>query len=245
MKLQELLGFIKNAFPDYAIDLVNCFELLNMTLNELDDGIGNRIIELHKAKDHTKIHEYVELAEDIIKYETEIKNIIKILDVEISEGDVEDVIDMENKGEPDEVRKTKQMPNYDDCIVDNKVEHSLYEDFTHKRPYGFRLNNKRLIEANTWKDMLIKVSEILIKLHEGKFLSFVDNRAMEGRKGKLISTNPTDMRKPAKVANRIFVETNLSSNSIRDLIKKILKEYGFKTEDFKVYLRADYTSLNK
>jgi len=41
------------------------------------------------------------------------------------------------------------------------------------------------------------------------------------------------------------IETNLSGNDLRNLIIKLLKEYNIKITDYKVYFRADYTSLNK
>ena len=53
------------------------------------------------------------------------------------------------------------------------------------------------------------------------------------------------MVNPKLVAGKIFVETNISSNGIRNLISKLLKQYGFKTNEFKVYLRADYSELHK
>jgi hypothetical protein len=52
------------------------------------------------------------------------------------------------------------------------------------------------------------------------------------------------MRKPRKVADKIYVEINQSGNAIRNLIMKLLKEYNFSIGEFKVYFRADYTSLN-
>lgn len=242
MNLYNMLQLIKDDFEDRAIDLKSGLEILNMTINDTVEEIGGKINALYKSKDYAKIPQYTEMAENMTKYEYEIQSIIEILSEYNDANGIEDSDDLD---ETDEETEARLIPNYADYIVDKMIEHSLNENFTHKRPYGFRLINKRLIETATWKDMLIKFSEILLTLHESKFLSLEKNKTMKGRKGKLISTNPKDMRSPAKVANRIFIETNLSSNSICNLIKKMLKEYGYKTDDFKVYLRADYTLLNK
>ena len=43
----------------------------------------------------------------------------------------------------------------------------------------------------------------------------------------------------------IWLETNLSGNGIRNLIIKILKEYKLKVNNLSVYLRVDYSELNK
>jgi uncharacterized protein YeeX (DUF496 family) len=46
------------------------------------------------------------------------------------------------------------------------------------------------------------------------------------------------------ISGSIYVETNMSSNSIRNIIIKMLKEYNIKISDFKLYFRADYTNMN-
>ncbi|WP_235357043.1 hypothetical protein [Bacillus alveayuensis] len=43
----------------------------------------------------------------------------------------------------------------------------------------------------------------------------------------------------------IYVETFMNSNGFRNLIIKLLKEYSLKMSDYKIYLRADYSELNK
>lgn len=47
------------------------------------------------------------------------------------------------------------------------------------------------------------------------------------------------------IGGGIYIETNMSANSIRNLILKLLKEFSIPTNSFNVYLKADYTSLNK
>ena len=46
-----------------------------------------------------------------------------------------------------------------------------------------------------------------------------------------------------KVADKIYVEIN-QSGMHKKSIMKLLKEYNFSIGEFKVYFRADYTSLN-
>jgi ribose 5-phosphate isomerase RpiB len=53
------------------------------------------------------------------------------------------------------------------------------------------------------------------------------------------------MNDPKPVLNKIYVETNQSANSLRNLIVKMLKEFNLKISDYKIYFRADYTELNK
>ena len=53
------------------------------------------------------------------------------------------------------------------------------------------------------------------------------------------------MRRPVHIGSGIYLETNMSANGIRNLILKLIKEFNIPTNSFKVYLKADYTSLNK
>ncbi len=75
--------------------------------------------------------------------------------------------------------------------------------------------------------------------------SFEQAPGMNGKKVKYISTSSDGMRKPQSILDRVFIETNMSGNGIRNLILKMLKAYGFKASDYKVYFRADYTELNQ
>ncbi|XOS90970.1 hypothetical protein ACLMAB_19715 [Brevibacillus laterosporus] len=129
--------------------------------------------------------------------------------------------------------------------MDSNVEHTLYENFTHKRPFGFQLNKDHIIEVKTWQAMLKKTSELLLTIDSEKLLSFEHARGMNGKKNKYISVKSEGMRRPHLILNQVYIEMNMSGNGIRNLILKMLKAYGFKTTDYKVYFRADYTELNE
>lgn len=64
-------------------------------------------------------------------------------------------------------------------------------------------------------------------------------------KNKYFSISLRSMRSPKRIANKLYIETNLSANSVRNLLVKILKEYDFRITDLKIYLRAYYTEINK
>lgn len=86
---------------------------------------------------------------------------------------------------------------------------------------------------------------MLIEIDSQKFLNFENMKIMNGKKNKYFSTTPEGIRKPEKVSNIIYIETNMSGNAIRNLIVKILKQYGIKAGNYKVYFRADYSNLNR
>lgn len=236
MEIKEIIDFIKERFPHKAIDISECMELLKETIGDTMDKIMQEIQILHNKRDLENAQKLLDMNKIINKYEKKIVEFIELLEV-----DEENIIDEERI----EVNDSPLIPDYSAYLVDYNIEHSLYENFTHKRPYGFRINEDTLIEVKTWKDLLIKTCEILFAIDEKKFMSFEHNQLMNGKKCKNFSTDPNLIRKPELIGNKIYIETNISGNGVRNLLLKMLKEYGFKASEFKIYLRADYTELHK
>lgn len=235
MEHQELINIIKNEFPDKAIDIMEGLDLLRTVINDTVEVVGKKISKSFSERQYDKIPYYSNIAEEMGAYEKVIEEIIIMIDL--------DVIELEE--ETDEELEEKTIPNYSQYLVDRNVEYTLYENFTHKRPQGFKLNDNYIVEVKTWQDMLIKTCEYLIALDEKKFMGFENKKSMNGKRNKYFSTNSKEIRKSKKVADKIYIEVNQSSNSIRNLIMKLLKEYNFSINEFKVYLRADYTALNE
>jgi hypothetical protein len=235
MELEEILKIIKEDFPDKSIDISESLGLLMDTIDDVMNRINEKIGQSYTNRDFSTVEKYTNFGKAINFYETKIDEIInftRIEDDEITEGNIEEDI-------------VRILPNYDEYVVDNKVEHTLYENFTHIRPFGFRINNSELMEAKTWQEMLLKTCDMFISIDSEKFLSFENNKNMNGKKNKYFSIDEKKLRKPEKVAEKIYIETNMSGNSIRNLIVKILKEYGIKVNNYKVYFRADYTQINR
>lgn len=234
MEFNNLIEKLKEEFPDKAIDISEGLELLRETIKDSIDVIGNRINKAVTNRDFENVSVYSDMAKEAYDLEKKIQEIMNMLEVE----------EIEVSEETEEEVEKKTIPNYADYVVDSNIEHTLYENFTHKRPAAFKLNDEKIVKVKTWQDMLIKTCEFLMAVDEKKFLSFEYNDEMNGKKNKYFSRNPNDMRKPRKIADKIYIETNQSGNAIRNLMIKLLKEYDFKISDYKVYFRADYSNLN-
>lgn len=230
----KLINQIKDELPNKAIDIMESLELLKLVLSETVEEIGERINIYFSQKQYDKIPYYSTIANDIEAWNVKIEEIFSAIDIDNTE--VEE--------EAEEEQEVKTIPNYDEYRVDTNVEHTLYESFTHKRPFGFKLREQPIVEVRTWQDMLVKTCEYLMEIDKKKFLSFENITSMNGKKNKYFSKTPKDMRKPKKIADEIYVETNQSGNAIRNLIIKLLREYHFSINEYKVYFRADYTNLN-
>ena len=60
---------------------------------------------------------------------------------------------------------------------------------------------------------------------------------------KYFCTDKKEIRSPRKIGETgIYVMTNMSANQIRNVIEKMLRKYGIKTVEYKIYLKADYTA---
>ena len=229
LKIEELINTIKSVSPEKAIDLSEGLELLKEAVEDLMDDINFQVSEAYSKREFNVVKHFTEIGESVNTYENKIEQLIDLLEVESEENK------LESKG------KSPYDLNYSDYIVDEKVEHSLYEDFTHKRPFGFRLGEQKIIEASTWQAILLKTIEVLMAIDEEKFTEFEGDPTMNGRKRPYFSTKNSLMRKPKLINEKIYVETNINANSVRNLLVKLLKKYDYRTNDFKVYLRADYT----
>jgi hypothetical protein len=93
--------------------------------------------------------------------------------------------------------------------------------------------------------MLLRTCELLMETDEEKFMSFQEIDEMNGKKIKYFSIDPAGMTKPRKVNGKIYVEINQSGNGVRNMIIKMLKRYGYKISEFKVYCRADYSAIDR
>lgn len=233
--MNNILNIIKSEFPDKAKDILESLELLNEAISSTIDDISSELNEALKSRDKTSMNKYNELASEGFKYEEIIENIIRLLSIE-------DDID---KDKADNMYNKHSIPNYSDYMIDNWIEHTLLEDFKHKRPFGFKFISDEIIEANTWKEVFIKTCEIAYDIEPKRFNEFENMSHMKGMKKKYFSKDKKELRRPIQIRNDIFVETNHSANTLRDLIIKIIQEFNFEISDYKVYFVADYTDLKK
>ena len=236
MELKEILNIIKDDFPDKSIDISESLGLLMDTIDDIMNRINDKMGQAYLNRDFLTAEKYITLGKSINFYENKVDEVINFTRIEENKANKEDESENDN---------IKSLPNYEEYLVDNKVEHTLYENFTHIRPFGFRIDGEELIEVKTWQEVFLKTCELLLYKDEKKFLQFENKPNMNGKKNKYFSVSVKGMRKPEMISNKIYVETNMSSNSIRNIIVKMLREYDIKVNDFKLYFKADYTNINK
>lgn len=135
--------------------------------------------------------------------------------------------------------------NYEEYRVDETVAHDLMTDFRYTKPAAFSLDEIRY-PARMWKQMLVKICEILYQKNNKIFEEFLEDKFMQGKTRKYFSRNEASLRNPEKIkGSNIFVETNLSANSTRDMVMKMLDKYRIPYAAFKIYLSKDLNPLHK
>ncbi len=123
----------------------------------------------------------------------------------------------------------------------NKNEpHEIDEDFTFKRPTAFIFNGCAYTEMNNWTELYVQFVASAANLNPAKVKEMANMTELISKQNKkYYSTDKNDIRKPAKIMNDFFVETNLSANDFGKRIIEIINQLGMKTSDITIYLRQD------
>lgn len=237
-KLKVFSEYVRDNFSEKSNELVDALDLVNMVFDEIYDDIDTKIREYLNQRNIKGSQELHPFCETIL----EIKDMVNEYSLLFAnEENVEDE-DME------EDKERKNLPDYASCVIDSTIPHTLYEDFTHTKACGFEFNGIKY-DAKNMRDVMVTLCEILANEDKNKMISFIDDSTMQGRKAPYFSNKlivEDNINKNEKVGDLdVYVWVNLSCNQIRNVIRRILKKYNYKFDDFKIYLRADYTDLHK
>ncbi|WP_252246924.1 hypothetical protein [Clostridium sp. ZBS4] len=233
---EEIYEFLNKKFPKCANDLKEGIELLENVVQSTIDIIEEKSGEIiKKERDFSKADDYRKKESILNVVALKLQEVMDNLSIET---EPEDNLTIEEKEE-------KEIPNYNEYLVDSNVQHTLYEDFTHKRPIAFELNGEKY-DVRDWKDMLLQTCNIISTIDKELIMSFPKNERMNGKKVTYFAYKEEDIvRAPRKLENLdLYVSTNHSANSIRNIIINILREYKISVSAFKIYLRADYSELH-
>lgn len=124
--------------------------------------------------------------------------------------------------------------------LDQTVPHTLNENFTYKRPYGFILGETAYKGLKTWKTLYLLVLDMLQTADPAKFAALPETeRFISNRGNPLFSNDQTILRVGEKLPSDLYAEVNLSANMIRDNLHDLLEHFGLDPRAMKIYLRED------
>ena len=100
-------------------------------------------------------------------------------------------------------------------------------------------------DASDWKDVFVGTCEELAKKDIAKFNGFLSDKSMQGRKVQYFSLSEEGLRNPKKIiGTNLYIMTCMSSNQIRNVIVQMLRKYDVSINEYKIFLRADYSALH-
>jgi predicted type IV restriction endonuclease len=121
-------------------------------------------------------------------------------------------------------RRTREIESVPQ-IEEERASAYVRSGYTGKRINAFVFNNKRY-KARSWKQLLLSVCNEINNLHKKDFEKVL---SLKGRKRPYFTKNANELRAPEKIRGTdIFVETNLSANSIVSLCEDVLSLFGYK-----------------
>lgn len=234
----KLITFLKTEFPKDAIDIQECIELLNQSIDGSVENIKGAFNAAFDKQDYERLNELQEILKSVDRIQSKLEEYTNLL--QLDDEIEEEIISKENLE-----NESKVLPDYEALRVDPNIPHTLYDDYTYKKPAGFEIFGNRK-NAKDWKEVLIKTCEILTEKDLAKFNTFVNDKSMQGRKISYFSKDQKGIRAPRCVKGTdIYLMTNMSANQIRNVIERMLRRYDIKINDFKIYLNADYTARHE
>ncbi|MCK9467318.1 MAG: hypothetical protein M0P94_03240 [Candidatus Absconditabacterales bacterium] len=165
-----------------------------------------------------------------MKSSSEIEKLIKIFfDINPEFEEIEE----DTKEKNNRIRIIKEL--------DKTEAHSLDENFTYKRPYGYILLDKAYKGLKTWRVLYKYILKDLKEINIEKFHRLKTDESFISKKGRqYFSEIPDNLRVSEQIIKDFYIETNLSANQIRDLIKDLLDYFEISTTKLKIYLRKDH-----
>lgn len=191
----------------------------NLTITKYNSEISNKSFE--DKKEYYKSSN-IQLTRNIARYETwnkdtiieRAENLFKIAN-EIWELPVDNYIN---------VNQENLVPGIEYSIVDDvKV--------TGYKPTALIIDNNK-ITISTWKEMLLRTCSFLLDLDKELFYSLLNNSNFK----RLLSKNPSNVRKKEELTKDLYVETNLSAKDILNYVRLLSKEFGIE-EDIEFMIR--------
>lgn len=241
MDIREVLKFVQKEIPEQTQEMWAVIDLLDTTIENMKEKIDGTIGKLASERSFDKASEYIAISKALAEINDMIQKHIKEYALKVEE--TESFLIEDEEVFPIEIEKNGRI-DYEKYRVDEEVAYNLYTNFTHKKPAAFALEGVKY-PARQWKIIFTKTCELLNKKNNSLFESFTYDVGMQGTKRSYFAKNTEGMIKPIKIAGTsIFVETNLSANTIRNIIIDMLEKYKIPKNAFQIYLSKDLTPIH-
>ena len=148
--IDKLIDFLLRETPGHAKELQSDIGLLLSSLENTQSAIEGLMPTLED--NYSKIGEYYAMSRKIKRINEKISEIEKMFGIKNAQ-------EQEDEEELESIQKANST-NYDDYRVDESISHGLFENYTHKRPVAFSLEENKY-SVRDWKHVLRIVCEVL------------------------------------------------------------------------------------
>ena len=221
-------------------DILDCVEMLQSSICDLYDQVAEDVHNLMKDRKMDEVGQIQPYLSEIIDVQNQIETLVRFFSE--NDDDPQDDVLINEQDEDEELKNEKI--DYSLYAENQDKPHMIYENYEHKKICAFMLEGKKYVAKN-WQDALVTLCELMAERDYDKLVSFIDMDEFSGRKVKYFGKTYVEKRNCLIDGTDIYVWINLSANSIRNVMKKILKHYNINSNSFYIYLRADYTALHK
>lgn len=115
-----------------------------------------------------------------------------------------------------------------------KISSKKKESYTGSSIVSFNFRGKEY-KVKYWIEMLKEICNIMLTLHRNRFEQVLN---LVGRKRPYFTKNKDELRIPGRIKGTdIYVELNLSANSIAKLSKDVISLFGYDSEDLSIEVR--------
>lgn len=120
------------------------------------------------------------------------------------------------------------------------VAHSLDDDFTDTKPAYYVLRGQKSPSYAYWSDLYAGVCKDLARINLEKFASLPTDRHYLTEYGNWRFALTADgFRRSRLIADGIYANVNLSANSLRNLMRQLLLDFGLRLHDLTIYLQQE------
>lgn len=229
--MKEVIEVLKELKSDKYGELISALEIQRDTLEDILNEIGRKYLPgSFEERDFARVNTLVGYAEKIDYTMKKLELFIEetFEDEELEDEDFED-------GTEEAIRK-----DYSLYAVNDKIPHNLNENFKRKKPCAFIIEDTRIL-ADHWNRMLIKTCEYLAKKDAKFFDEIVIKEKVKIGNGIKFSLYKSKVTKEYKLPFAVgYMDMQLTANSVKMIIKKLLNIYGIDRNKFTIFLRADF-----
>jgi hypothetical protein len=115
---------------------------------------------------------------------------------------------------------------------------ALEMDFKGTRPSAIEIEGEVISDISSWRELQEVACNFCARRNPALFRTVPDHPDFHTSHGtRYFTRDSTGHRSPLKLDQGIWVESHLGSNAISELIRKLLKLFGIREKDVRVFLR--------